>query len=94
MDIEKHFDMLGLKGECKVTGFSGVITSLSFDLYGCIQVVITPDKTSKEGAIQEGHWFDVNRVQITSDTPVMELPDFDKGYVATGNKGCASKPLT
>lgn len=32
----KHIDLLGLKAEDKVTGFKGVITTLSFDLYGCV----------------------------------------------------------
>ena len=35
--------LLGLKVKDKVTGFTGIITSVSFDLYGCIQVIITPE---------------------------------------------------
>jgi hypothetical protein len=48
-EIAKHFEMLGHKGKDKVTGFKGVITSLSFDLYGCVTCIISPplDKDKK-----------------------------------------------
>ena len=49
METEKHFNLLGMKGKDVVTGFKGVITSLSFDLYGCVQAVINPRKMDKEG---------------------------------------------
>lgn len=92
MDIEEHFEMLGKPARDKVTGFQGVITSLSFDLYGCVQAVITP-AVDKEGKPQEGSWMDVTRLEILKDEAVMQLPEFDKGYVATGQKGCSEKPL-
>jgi len=88
---KKHFDLLGKKAKDKVTGFTGVITSLSFDLYGCIQVVVTPKAEKKE--VKDGHWFDVTRLEILDSTPVLPVPDFDSGYVAEGNKGPADKPL-
>lgn len=40
--VEETLAVLGLPVRDKVTGFDGVITSVSFDLYGCIQVVKTP----------------------------------------------------
>ena len=89
---EKHFELLGKKGKDAVTGFSGVITSLSFDLYGCIQVVITPPADKKDG-VKNGQWFDVTRVEITNHTLVIPLPDFAEGYIAMGKKGAAVKPL-
>lgn len=88
--VNEHIDLLGLEVSDAVTGFSGVVTTLSFDLFGCIQAVVTPK--AKDGEVKGGNWFDVNRLEITNNTPVMELPDFSKGYVAEGRKGPAEKP--
>ncbi len=40
--VNEHIKFLGLQVRDEVTGFSGVVTSMSFDLYGCIQAVVTP----------------------------------------------------
>ena len=90
--MNKHFELLGKPARDIVTGFEGVVTSLSFDLYGCVQGVITPKADAKEG-IRDGHWFDVTRIEVTKNKTVMKLPNFDEGYIADGRKGCALKPL-
>lgn len=92
MQTEKHIKLLGRKAKDAVTGFSGVISTVSFDLYGCVQAVITPP-IDERGEMKEGRWFDVTRLIITDDNPVMKVPDFSKGYIAEGLKGCAEKPL-
>ena len=92
MEQVNHLSLLGLKAKDAVTGFEGVIASVSFDLYGCIQAVITPP-IDKDGKLPEGRYFDVTRLVILSDKPVMQLPDFESGYTAEGRKGCAEKPL-
>jgi hypothetical protein len=91
MQQHKHLELLGLKARDSVTGYFGVITTLSFDLYGCIQAVVTPP-VGVDGEIKSGNWFDITRLEITSNTPVMERPNFDIGYIAEGRKGCAIKP--
>lgn len=73
--IQESIDLLGLKAKDTVTGFEGVISSVAFDLYGCVQVVITPNKGS-DGKLGDSHYFDVNRVNILSKKPVMAVPDF------------------
>jgi hypothetical protein len=91
MEAIKHIDNLGRKAKDKVTGFSGVIESVGFDLYGCVQYVIVPE--AKEGRdYGDSRWFDVTRLEV-SGKPVMDLPDFDIGYVAEGKKGPADKPI-
>ncbi len=90
--MKKHIDLLGLKAKDVVTGFSGVVTTLSFDLFGCVQAVITP-KVDDKGETQSGNWFDVTRLEILDENPVMPRPDFEAGYVAEGKKGCAEKPM-
>ena len=91
MSTQRHIELLGKRAEDKVTGFKGVISSVSFDLYGCVQAVITPKASEEE--VKSGSWFDVTRLKITDEQPVMDLPDFSKGYVAEGKKGPAMKPI-
>lgn len=100
-----HFDLLGLPATDKVTGFKGVITSLGFDLYGCVTVVIDPG-VKEDNSKENGRWFDVTRLKIKSLEPVMERPDFETAYaveeekqqekselISSGKKGAAEKPL-
>ena len=93
MKAEQHLELLGLKATDSVTNFKGVITGISFDLYGCIQAVLQPE-VDKDGKVPDGRWFDVTRLNVKSKKPVMTQPNFEKGYVAEGRKGCeVNKPL-
>ena len=89
--VDKHMELLGHRVTDVVTGFKGVVSSISFDLYGCIQAVVTP-AAGKDGKQEDSRWYDVQRLKVTSKTPVMPVPDFDKGYPAEGKKGPAEKP--
>lgn len=88
--FERHIDLLGYKAIDKVTGFSGVIDNVSFELYGCIQISLRPTVDEK-GIIPDGQWFDVTRMDIDLDSRVMPMPDFYEGYIAAGKKGGAIK---
>lgn len=92
MKIREHLAFLGLRVEDKVTGLTGVVTSVGFDLYGCIQAVVNPG-LDKDGKSRESMWFDINRLKILSNEPVMERPNFDFGLQAEGKKGPAEKPV-
>ena len=89
--VQKHIELLGHKVKDKVTGFKGVITTMSFDLYGCIQAAVTPE-SGERGDQKEGRWFDITRLKVTSKKRVMEVPNFRRGYISTGSKGAAEKP--
>lgn len=91
INIKKHIEKLGLKVEDKVTGVAGVITSVGFDLYGCVQAVVSPGLKA-DGTIADPLWFDIGRLRVISETPVMEQPNFDFGPIAEGKKGPAEKP--
>lgn len=71
----KDIGLLGLKVRDAVTGFEGVVTSISYDLYGCIQAIVSPamDKDGKPG---DSRWFDTKRPVILNQQPVMDVPDF------------------
>lgn len=90
--IRDTIDMLGRRAKDKVTGFDGTITCVSFDLPGCVQVVVTPD--AKDHKIEDGRWFDVNRVELAVQDRVMPVPDFEAGYRKPEDydRGPADKP--
>jgi hypothetical protein len=75
--VEKHLELLGFKVRDRVTGFAGVVSSISFDLYGCVQAIVTPE-VDKAGKVGESCWFDVKRLERQSKAPVMDIPDFDE----------------
>ena len=90
--IQSHFNALGRRGIDQITGFKGVVTSVTFDLYGCIQVILTP-VVKKDGTIPDGRWFDIQRIRLSDKAPVMEVPDFvTPSTVSEGRKGAAPKP--
>ena len=91
MQVQKHMELLGMKATDKVTGFKGVVTSVSFDLFGCIQAVLTPE-AGEQGRQEDSRWYDVTRLRVTGKKPVMDLPNYEYGYVAEGRKGAAENP--
>jgi len=86
-----HLQILGLPVRDKVTKFKGYASSVVYDLYGCIQVCITPE-VDKDGKGGDLAWYDITRLEVLGDKPVVKLPDYSKGYVAEGRKGAAEKP--
>ena len=90
--VKKHLGMLGLEVEDKVTGFKGVVASVGFDLYGCVQVIVNPGVGS-DGKLMDQQWFDIARLRVRSETPVMDVPNFEFGRQAEGLQGAAEKPI-
>jgi hypothetical protein len=76
--MKENLKLLGFKAKDVVTGFTGVVTSISFDLYGCVQALLAPEcKEGKEGKeYPESRWFDLKRMKALSTSPVMEVPSF------------------
>jgi hypothetical protein len=94
MDIlSRHVEILGKKVRCKVTGFEGVASSVCFDLYGCVQVAVSPP--IKDGDIKDGRWFDIQRLDIVTAERVMPVPSFESLLTADGvhAHGPAEKPV-
>lgn len=93
INLIEHINKLGYKVKDKVTGFTGVVTTVAFDLYGCIQVIAVP--AAKEGgSLGEGRWFDIGRLEVIGEEPVTKRPTFERyeKEVASGDKGPAEKP--
>lgn len=89
--VHEHLNLLGHIVKDRVTGFEGVVTSVGFDLYGCIQAIVHPG-LGADGKVGDSCWFDINRLVVTSTKPVMKQPDFVKGPQANGDQGPAEKP--
>lgn len=71
----KYLDLLGYRVTDRITGFSGVVESISYDLYGCIQPLVTPDVDEK-GKLETGRFFDGARLQKSGNAPVIPPPSF------------------
>lgn len=91
ISIKQHLDLLGKKAKDRITGVEGVITSVSFDLYGCVQCTLNRG-VDKDGKPYDVFWFDIGRMEVASAKRVMDPPDYDFGPVAEGKKGPAEKP--
>lgn len=89
---DRHIALLGRTATDLVSGFSGVISTMSFDLYGCVQAVVVPP-VQTDGTRPDSQWFDVARLKLSTKAPVMPVPDFSRGYIAEGKKGAAEKPI-
>ena len=91
-NVKKHLALLGMEVQDCITKRKGIVTSIGFDLYGCIQAIVDPG-LDKEGKSIDSIWFDIGRLKILSERPVMKVPNFDYGLISEGKKGPASKPL-
>lgn len=94
INLKQHLDLLGYRARDCVTGFEGVVASVTFDLYGCIQAILNPGM-QQDGKLGDPQWFDVNRLEIINDWPrVMEAPKFDWSpeAVSSGAKGPGERP--
>jgi len=61
--MEKHFEMLGRTYTDVITGVTGIVDNLCFDLYGCVQASLR-EKKKKDGTLPEARWFDVTRLKL------------------------------
>lgn len=86
--IEDYMDLMGKTAVDKVTGYKGIVTCVTFDLYGCTQVVLTPPM-KEDMTTNSGKYFDLNRINIMDNERVMPVPEF----FSVGLKGPADKPV-
>jgi hypothetical protein len=71
---KQYLKLLGKKVRDCVTGYEGIVTSMSFDLYGCVHGYV--DKGYNEKDERHGNWFDHKRLIVLEDVPVMPQPSF------------------
>lgn len=90
--IEQTIELLGFKAKDRVSGIEGVITSICFDLYGCVQALLTAPAVDNERKGND-YWYDVQRLEVSSER-VMSVPDFNAKAAtpAEYQHGAADKP--
>lgn len=79
MNAKTHLEMLGMPVADRVTKFEGIITMVSFDLYGCVQAAVAPSVDEK-GKKRDGHFFDIARLKKTSDSAILPQPKKSKKH--------------
>jgi hypothetical protein len=87
-------DLLGYRARDRITGVEGVVTCVTFDLYGCVQVMLHRG-LDKDGKPHEQQWFDVGRLALLKDRPrVMEPPPIGTDLPLCYDKGPAEHRTT
>lgn len=74
--MNEHFKLLGFKVKDVITNFTGVVTSISFDISGCVQGFVSPG-LEKDGRPGDSRWFDTKRLKPLNGEFIMESPTFD-----------------
>jgi hypothetical protein len=62
----------------RISGYKGVVMGRAEYLYGCVKILVVPHALSADGKLQEGEWFDEQRVDSASSAeaggPMPEAP--------------------
>ena len=92
--IQETINLLGKRGRDKITGVEGVVECVTFDLYGCVQIILR-QKVKEDGKIPASGWLDVQRIVVQDDERVMNVPDFNAVAVKPAEypNGPAEKPI-
>jgi hypothetical protein len=95
--LQDYIDMMGHTFRDRVTKYQGVAESVSFDLYGCVQIALRPPavKNDKgELTLPDGRYFDASRLEQVGKKRAMEVPTFariDPTETRTAAPGPADK---
>src|SRR5690606_16729055 len=74
-EVKKHLELLGTVMEDVVTGRKGMVSSVSFDAYGCVQATLQP-REQADGSIPDPWWMDVKRLRSTGERVMPAPPHF------------------
>ena len=90
--IQESLDLLRTMQQDVVSANEGMVSSVSFDAYGCVQAVLSRKANKKTGDIPDGRWVDVKRLRDLGKDRLMIVPDFNKMDFGK-EPGAAEKPL-
>ncbi len=71
---------LGQTCRDNITGFSGVAVGVVTYITGCRQVLLAP-KVDSSGAFRSSEWFDEQRLAVSADEPVIQMPTPRNGTI-------------
>lgn len=87
--IEEHLKLLGTTMQDVVTGIKGMVDSVCFDAYGCVQASLR-EPVKKDGTLAPGSWFDIKRLKPSGKRIMAAPPHF---LTPPGKEnGAADKP--
>lgn len=70
--IEQHLELLGSQMRDKVTDAKGMVESVTFDAYGCVQALLRC-KVTAEGGVPKQYWVDIKRL-LPDGERIMPVP--------------------
>ena len=89
-NVEEYLQWVGQPVRDKLRNYTGVVTTVSFDVSGCVQAYVIPQGTDKDGKLVDGAWFDVQRLESTGER-LVPLPTWAKQPTQEGPNGPAEK---
>ena len=89
----EYIDWLGREAIEALTGATGTITSISYDLTGCIQAFIDPCRVLESGEKAQGSWFDTDRIRISTAARA-KLPGEERGTPVDNGPSAPHPPTT
>jgi len=73
--MQEHLSLLCLEVVDRPSGYKGIVTSISFDMSGCVQAYVRAG-IDKDGKLADGYWFDTKRLRVIGEKPVIDPPTF------------------
>jgi hypothetical protein len=74
--MKEHLSLLGHRVRDLITNFEGVVSSVSFDISGCIQAYVIAAMPNDKQELTKGGWFDTKRLLTLSEMPLADQPSF------------------
>ncbi len=74
--MKNHLELLGYKVRDSVSGIEGVVSSICFDISGCIQGAVKLP-AGKDGKMGESYWVDLKQLEKVSKWPVTAVSTYD-----------------
>jgi hypothetical protein len=75
--MQEHLKLLGCTVRDKITGLTGVVSSVAFDITGQVSAAVNPKYDEKEEKLPNGVWMHVQRLETTNQRTVMPAPSFE-----------------
>ena len=66
---------LGCEAKDKITGFSGIVVSVTEFMYGCRRLELIPRTLGKDGKVQEGAMFDEPQLEVIGTGMIPEVKE-------------------
>lgn len=67
-----NLPIIGRMAKDVISGYSGIITNVQFNIDGCIEIGITSDIQSTSISFTDGTYFDLSRVLLIGDDNVLD----------------------